>query len=255
MGSMESPRKIVLVLCLSFAAFSCFVCGVFYIYVMTRPKISQDVDKWESVFSSEQNSSLPISVSGVFHLVAVEENFAEYLKQLDIPDIAIALILSSPETLNITIRNISGETEVTSTTTNEWNVVKSVYRFNETFEMEYGAGGMGGIMECICDMPEETIISCRTEERTKLWSFDGDLIFSHAGVENVRTFHNKNIVTRLFYQREEKGVMVKRTEGIRLMSSGGDSSTSEPEVTLPPSLAETLEDESEEVDEWMGDWE
>ena len=39
------------------------------------------------------------------------------------------------------------------------------------------------------------------------------------------------------------------------MSSGGDSSTSEPEVTLPPSLAETLDDESDEVDEWMGDWE
>ena len=40
------------------------------------------------------------------------------------------------------------------------------------------------------------------------------------------------------------------------MSEDGNSSSSEPQVTLPPSLAETLSEESEEeMDEWMGEWE
>ena len=43
----------------------------------------------------------------------------------------------------------------------DWSQVKTVYRFNETFEMEYGGGGMGGIMHCVCDRVEDTIISCR----------------------------------------------------------------------------------------------
>ena len=41
----------------------------------------------------------------------------------------------------------------------------------------------------------------------------------------------------------------------RLVTSG-DSSSSEPQVTLPPSLAAALDEGSEEeMDEWMGDWE
>ena len=43
----------------------------------------------------------------------------------------------------------------------DWSEVKTVYRFNETFEMEYGGGGMGGIMHCVCNRVENTIISCR----------------------------------------------------------------------------------------------
>ena len=91
----------------------------------------------------------------------------------------------------------------------DWSEVKTVYRFNETFEMEYGGGGMGGIMHCVCNRVEDTIISCRyglffswqlalsilcrTEERKKLWNFTSKLIFSHGGLENVRTFLNNNI--------------------------------------------------------------
>ena len=33
----------------------------------------------------------------------------------------------------------------------------------------------------------------RSEERKKLWSFTSVLIFSHHGVENVRTFLNQDI--------------------------------------------------------------
>ena len=36
-----------------------------------------------------------VSLSGTFHLVAVDGNYAAYLKGLEIPDIAIALIMSS----------------------------------------------------------------------------------------------------------------------------------------------------------------
>ena len=87
---------------------------MFYTYLVTRPKISRDVGKWETLFSREEKSSLPVStnyisykyaskkncllqfpLSGIFHLVAVDENYAAYLKQLEIPDIAIALIMSS----------------------------------------------------------------------------------------------------------------------------------------------------------------
>ena len=43
------------------------------------------------------------------------------------------------------------------------------------------------------------------------------------------------------------------TLNTRLVSEDGSS---EPQVTLPPSLAATLDEESEEeMDEWMGEWE
>ena len=88
--------------------------GVFYTYLVARPKLSQDVGKWETLFSREEKSSLPVSthyisynyaskddcvlqvpLCGIFQLAAVDENYAAYLKQLEIPDIAIALIMSS----------------------------------------------------------------------------------------------------------------------------------------------------------------
>ena len=90
------------------------VFGVFFTYLVTRPNISRDVGKWETLFSREEKSTLPVSTNyvsykyakkddcvlqvplyGIFHLVAVDENYAAYLKQLEIPDIAIALIMSS----------------------------------------------------------------------------------------------------------------------------------------------------------------
>ena len=97
-----------------FSNYFILVFGVFYTYLVTRPKISQDVGKWETLFSREEKSTQPVStnyisykyarknncllqvpLSGIFHLVAVDENYAAYLKQLEIPDIAIALIMSS----------------------------------------------------------------------------------------------------------------------------------------------------------------
>ena len=97
-----------------FSNYLILVFGVFFTYLVTRPNISRDAGKWENLFSREEKSTLPVStnyisykyarknncllqvpLSGIFHLVAVDENYAAYLKQLEIPDIAIALNMSS----------------------------------------------------------------------------------------------------------------------------------------------------------------
>ena len=51
-----------------------------------------------------------------------------------------------------------------------------------------------------CTMPMNNVLQCEREIRTKEWKFTSIFEFSKLGMVNTQIFHDKNIVTKKYYQ-------------------------------------------------------
>jgi len=186
-----SKKKICCVSCLVIVLLFGLVIGGLFLSQMMKPVMGGDAEAWERKLAAKVGP-----FNGVYDLKSVSDDYEAFLNAIGIPSFAVFFILRGSETLEMEILE---DGSVKSKTITDFVTQDHYYEFDKEWEMEYGKGM--GVMHVVCTREKPHILMCRSEERDKGWRIDNKLFFYEQGAISVRTFHNKNITAKKYYQR------------------------------------------------------
>jgi len=201
-----SKKKICCVSCLACVLVVVVVIVSLAATMFTMPEQPKDVESWEKRFQSIK-ASKHFKLDGTYDLKSYDEGYKDFLTSMGIPWFVIPLILKGSETIEMEIFE-DGVTVRTKTIT-AFKTQEMFYKFNETWSMEYGKGM--GVMWNFCTREAVNVILCRCEEREKDWRISSKLTFTDSAMVNERTFHNKNIVAKKYYEKRDPDTYVETT--------------------------------------------